>query len=31
MSDLLLDLAFLLTGLAFLAGCAGYALLCERF
>ena len=30
MSDLLLDAVFLLTGLAFLAGCAGYSLLCER-
>ena len=30
MSDLFLDFAFLLSGLAFLAGCGGYALLCER-
>lgn len=30
MSELLLDLAFLLTGLAFLGACIGYARLCER-
>ncbi len=30
MLDLLLDLLFLGTGLAFLGACAGYARLCER-
>lgn len=30
MLDLLLDLAFLLTGFGFLTACAGYARLCER-
>ena len=30
MFDLLLDLTFLSAALGFLAGCAGYALLCAR-